>query len=88
MRTELTSFETQHSGRLDKASFKRALKQMALGLSDAEIEALGSSAEMSNELIDTKVFVNKVAVASKQKAPASTRNAVKPESKISSKIGA
>jgi hypothetical protein len=61
---------------------------MALGLSDAEIEVLGSSAEMSNELIDTKVFVNKVAVASKQKAPTSVKNAVKPDSKISSRIGA
>lgn len=61
---------------------------MALGLSDAEIEVLGSCAELSNDLIDTKLFVNKVAVASKQKAPTTTRNAVKPDSKISSRIGA
>ena len=78
----MTSFETQHSGRLDKASFKRALKHMALGLSDAEIEILGSCAEMSNGLIDTKLFVFKVAIAAKQKAPVLNRNAVKPDSKI------
>lgn len=46
---------------------------MALGLSDAEIETLGSCAEISNDLIDTKVFVNKVAIASKQKAPVTSR---------------
>jgi hypothetical protein len=55
---------------------------MALGLSDAEIEMLASTSEITNELIDTKVFVTKVSIASKQKAPTTTRNAVKPDSKI------
>lgn len=40
LRSELTSYETQHSGKLDRAAFKKALKQMAFGLSDAEIEVL------------------------------------------------
>lgn len=38
--------------------------------------------------MDTKAFVNQVSVAAKTKAPTMTRNAVKPESKVQSKIGA
>ena len=61
---------------------------MALGLSDAEIEMLASTSEITNELIDTKVFVTKVSIALKQKAPTTTRNAVKPDSKIKGSQGA
>ncbi len=46
LRSELVSFETQHSGRLDRLAFKKALKQMALALTDAEIDILFASAEI------------------------------------------
>lgn len=67
LRSELTSYETQHSGKLDRAAFKKALKQMAFGLSDAEIEVLFQAGE-ANELLDTKLFLQKVDKAGKQKA--------------------
>jgi len=64
------------------------MKNMPLGLSDAEIDVLFSCSEISQDLMDTKEFVNKVAIAYKSKAPIAPKNAVKPESKVQSKIGA
>lgn len=84
LRSDLVSFETQHSGRLDRNSFRKALKQMALALTDAEIDLLFSSAEIGQELMDIKVFVNKVAIASKQKPPPVSK-ASKSETKVYSK---
>lgn len=38
-------FETHHAGKLDRNQFKKALKHMAIALSDADIETLFTSAE-------------------------------------------
>lgn len=60
---------------------------MAIALSDADIDTLFSSAEVQPGILDVKTFLNKVQVASKAKAPPLAKSAVKPDSKVQSKIG-
>ena len=87
LRSSLQMFETSQAGRLDSAQFKKAMKHMAIALSDADIETLFSSAEVQPGILDVKTFLNKVQVASKAKAPPLAKSAVKPDSKVQSKIG-
>lgn len=75
-------FETHHAGKLDRNQFKKALKHMAIALSDAEIETLFTSAELQPGMLDVKTFLNLVQVASKTKAPTMVRSATKPDSKV------
>jgi Ca2+-binding EF-hand superfamily protein len=54
LRNVLSTFESnQQQGKLDRSQFKKALRQLSLGLSDAEIDLLFSSAETSTEILDT-----------------------------------
>ncbi len=73
---------THQPDRLSKDQFRKAIKQMALGLGDPEIDLLFSCGEVEYDSLDIKEFIKMVTAAGKTKPPNLPKNAVKPESKI------
>lgn len=92
MRSELMQYDTTRSGKLDSAQFKRAMKQLSIAMTDAEIKDLfetGDSKRDSKGHLDIVSFVQQVQAASKQKPLPSflTTTPSKPGSKVQSRIG-
>ena len=56
LRAELSNFDARN-GKLDKVQFKKAIKQLSVGMSDAEIDVLFGVAEIDG-LLDIKEFLN------------------------------
>ena len=81
LRAELSNFDARN-GKLDKVQFKKAIKQLSVGMSDAEIDILFGVAEMDG-LLDIKEFLNQVQISAKSKPlPSQNQSAVKPNSKV------
>lgn len=74
LKNELMRYDTTGSGKLDKPTFKRALKQLAIALADLEIQKLineqseGQPAKKGvAETIDVRRFALSVVEAGKAK---------------------
>jgi hypothetical protein len=65
LKAELTNYEARN-GKLDKLQFKKAIKNLSVGMPDAEIDVLFGSAEVDG-MLDIKTFVSQVQTAAKSK---------------------
>ena len=65
LKAELSNYEARN-GKLDKVQFKKAIKNLSVGMSDAEIELLFGCGEIDG-MIDIKNFVSQVQTAAKVK---------------------
>ena len=65
LKAELGNYEAKN-GKLDKAQFKKAIKNLSIGTPDAEIDILYESSEIDG-LLDIKTFLNQVQTAAKVK---------------------
>ena len=62
MKNELAKYDMSRSGRLDRKTFSRALKQLSLALTDEEIDSLFQTAELRDypNTMDVKTFLDRV----------------------------
>lgn len=69
MRAELAQFDHQRKGTLDQVQFKRAMKQLAVAMTDVEIKDLYDMTVRINKTaqLEITVFVKMVTDASKSK---------------------
>lgn len=93
LRAEMAQFDHQRKGTLDQVQFKRAMKQLAVALTDVEIKDLfemvpKTSRTGGSEQLEIAGFVRQVNEAQKAKPlPGYMNAAAKPGRKVASRIG-